>query len=484
MSREDVFDKLETLVLDEERLVTCKILSREFQMHVNEARAYLADFLAVQKTKENVSLKATYFLAGLQEIDGIKSVKVLIASEESLEKAKNNLIEVTSCHIYSISKVRADEVVLYNTDLSYNHKGQESRDLLVIKHPNVEIKEPILRKSNQLKSDVKPPLKSQNIGALKNSSASIQTNGKSKTPSDAANNKAKETESEKPDKASTAAEPKKSNVEVQKPNTLASMWQKNEEKSKVAKTESSKTEGKGKTKSPQETKKSLPKNNIMSMFSKQAEKNAVNTVKKAPANDPMPEKKVEVVSNKPAEKVASTSKNPPKSNDKKRKLPEKKAKSSVKQSSDSDTEESKPAKKKHRRIAVFDDSDSNSDGEDIEAEDKAQRSLWLPEDPIEAESPVVAPTPDTDDGEDPIPPTPPVIQQKGRKKISKTVKKTFMDDDGFMVTTEEKEIVSESGSDEEPIPTKSSSKGSKEAVKSNNFSYRKQASLTNFFKKS
>lgn len=49
---------------------------------------------------------------------------------------------------------------------------------------------------------------------------------------------------------------------------------------------------------------------------------------------------------------------------------------------------------------------------------------------METETQSVAPTPETD--EDPIPPTPPVVLVKGRKKISKTVKKTFMDDDGFM----------------------------------------------------
>lgn len=54
----------------------------------------------------------------------------------------------------------------------------------------------------------------------------------------------------------------------------------------------------------------------------------------------------------------------------------------------------------------------------------------------------------------------------------------------FLVTTEEKEFVSESGSDEEPIPTKSSAKENKEATKPNQFTYRKQASLTNFFKRS
>lgn len=59
----------------------------------------------------------------------------------------------------------------------------------------------------------------------------------------------------------------------------------------------------------------------------------------------------------------------------------------------------------------------------IEEKDKAQRSFFLPEEPIET----VDVTPVSD--EEPIPPTPPVV--KGKAKVWKTVQKTYEDEDGF-----------------------------------------------------
>lgn len=62
----------------------------------------------------------------------------------------------------------------------------------------------------------------------------------------------------------------------------------------------------------------------------------------------------------------------------------------------------------------------------VEEKEKAQRSFFLPEEPMDA-----APaTPVTDD-EEPIPPTPPVINVKGKAKIWKTVQKTYEDEEGF-----------------------------------------------------
>ncbi|GIY94309.1 DNA polymerase delta subunit 3 [Caerostris extrusa] len=99
MNHETCIEKLEQFVLDEYRIVTYKVLSRELNIHVNEAKQYLQEFLEKQKS-ENVSLNVMYFLAGVIE----NGIKIFVVPEKDLEKTKNSLSEITSCHIYSISK--------------------------------------------------------------------------------------------------------------------------------------------------------------------------------------------------------------------------------------------------------------------------------------------------------------------------------------------------------------------------------------------
>ncbi|KFM72812.1 hypothetical protein X975_00347, partial [Stegodyphus mimosarum] len=270
----------------------------------------------------------------------------------------------------------------------------------------------------------------------------------------------------------------KKSPEKKEKNTLMAMWQKNEKSSNVKK-ESTRVEGKGKNKSNQEAAKNLGKSNIMSLFSKQAEKNASNLNKKSSVANPLVEQEITLACDvksmnasckDPGSKVSkSVSKS-----SQKRKSSERKSNKVAKQKKDSDSEdEFQPKAKKHRRICTFEESESDSESE--EAQDKALRNIHIPEDPT------TVIMQESEDSEDPIPPTPPVIP-KGKSRILKTVKKTYQDDEGFFVTKTEKELVSASEDEEDPLTAKAKELISEETVNRNHYINRKQASLISFFK--
>ncbi|CAL1262536.1 unnamed protein product [Larinioides sclopetarius] len=377
--------------------------------------------------------------------------------------------------------------------MPHNRNEEECRNYTVIKHPNIEIKAPVLSKTNGVKKEAKADIPKKGSSFFKNVASNSIKNDKSE-PSENSDNKGAGKAVEN-SKSKTQSPVKKSNSEskAQKPTTLASLWQKSEDKSK--KNESSKPDGKGKTKSPQETKQ-MPKSNILSMFSKQAEKKADSSSKKSSLVSESSKTTVESVSSK--EKFSTESESPHKtektkerkssksSSDKKKKvLPQRSSKSSTvdvstvstkhKNNEESD-DEFQSKRVKRRRICVDPAFYSESSEEEEEEQDRAQRSLLSPEEPMETETPAKPATPESDD-EEPIPPTPPVVSTKGKKKVWKTVQKTFEDEEGFFVTKQEKVLVSED--DEDPVPQSSKSK---EVNKPNQFVYRKQASLTSFFK--
>ncbi|KAF8792515.1 DNA polymerase delta subunit 3 like protein [Argiope bruennichi] len=478
MTREEYFEKLEQLILDESEMVTYKIASRELKISVNEAKQYLQEFLDNHNSE---NLTATYFLSGISKKEPGNPLKVYVVYKNNLEKFKESLSEVTSCHVYCVCKaVKADEGILYNLDVPYNENEEDNRNYAVIKQPNIEMKAPVLSKmTNGIKKEVKAAIP-QKMGAsfFKNVASNSSKNNENTEPSESIGTKeaAKPVESSKT-KTQSPVKISNSESKPQKLNTLASMWQKSENKSK--KGENPKADGKGKTKSPQETKQ-MPKNNILSMFSKQSEKKIDNSSKKSPSVSETVEesgssKEIFSKSESPikTEKLNEAKSSKP-SSDKKKKINQRQTKVSKHKKDDESDDEFQPKKKKHRRICTFDDSESESESEEIQ--DRVQRNFLSPEKPMEIETPAKSATPPSDD-EEPIPPTPPVISNKGKKKVWKTVQKTFEDEDGFFVTKQEKVLVSED--DEDPVPHSSKSK---EVNKSNQFTYRKQASLTSFFK--
>lgn len=482
MSEKECFERLEELISDEDRTVTYKLLSRECKIHVNLAKQYLCKF-AEEKKSEIKNLHSTYFVAGYVHREKNNLFKLFVVTENNLKDAKKSLSEVTSCHIFSVGKGKRDEWGLFRDDSHYNVILENNHSYSAIKNSNVEIKPTVLSKAtneqnNGLQKETKVvPKASVSFFKCVANNSNVQKNEQDQqSESNNVANNADTSEVETPQTSSSTI--KQKSEKPQKSNTLASLWQKNEDKMKNVKDGNSKPDAKAK---PHQETKLVPKNSIMNMFSKQAEKKTENNSKKSSTlqstntSDETDCSKEKLFSDcksvelpKPKEEIQSS-----KPISQKRKSSQKQSKTSSKQKKGNQSDDEFEQKKKRKRICTFDDSDSESESE--EAKDKAQRSLWEPEEPLETVSSVQPATPASDDSEELIPPTPPVVS-KGKKKVWKTVQKTF-EEDGFLVTKQDKELVSED--DEDPIPQNVKNK---EASKPNQFTYRKQASLTSFFK--
>lgn len=120
-------------VLNDNKLVTYRLLSRELEIHVNKAKEYLAAFHETENRKRQGSCHATYLVTGVpkplvqisrvkidkdddtymesspvpqvtqnEDEETVKTFSVILATEEELEGVKESLKEITSIHIYSV----------------------------------------------------------------------------------------------------------------------------------------------------------------------------------------------------------------------------------------------------------------------------------------------------------------------------------------------------------------------------------------------
>ncbi|KAF3901514.1 hypothetical protein ABW20_dc0108586 [Dactylellina cionopaga] len=121
-------------VLNDNKLITYRLLSRELKIHVNKAKEYLAAFHESENAKRKGSCHATYIVTGVpkplvptqpkvdpdqdtymesspvpeptQDEEGddetIRVSSVILVAEEQLEEVKESLHEIRSIHIYSI----------------------------------------------------------------------------------------------------------------------------------------------------------------------------------------------------------------------------------------------------------------------------------------------------------------------------------------------------------------------------------------------
>ncbi|XP_071989908.1 DNA polymerase delta subunit 3 isoform X2 [Engystomops pustulosus] len=111
-------ENIDELVTDHNKIVTYKWLSHTLGVHVNQAKQMLYDYVT-RKRKENQSAQVhvTYLLSGKSLQDGHPYHKVAVVREEKLEAAKSKLCVVASVHVYSIQKATLkDSAPLYSTD--------------------------------------------------------------------------------------------------------------------------------------------------------------------------------------------------------------------------------------------------------------------------------------------------------------------------------------------------------------------------------
>ncbi|KAF2459217.1 DNA polymerase subunit Cdc27 [Lineolata rhizophorae] len=167
-------------VLNENRIVNYRTLSRALKVHANLAKQMLYDFHQRENAKKVGSVHATYLIAGISKADttahvnGVSSsnetgsfmqsspfpssapepeeveeqivtTTVMLAKEEGLEDAKNQFEEIRSIHIYSLapSPIKDFEVLATcNEDVDKAYASEDPLQTLhvygVIKNPNVK----------------------------------------------------------------------------------------------------------------------------------------------------------------------------------------------------------------------------------------------------------------------------------------------------------------------------------------------------------
>ncbi|XP_072118575.1 DNA polymerase delta subunit 3 isoform X3 [Mobula birostris] len=111
-------ENVEELVMDENRIVTYKMLSHSLGIHVNQAKQLLYYYVE-RKRKENsgAQLHVTYLVSGKAEEDGISYHKVAVVREDQLEAVKLKLLVTASVHVYSIQRAMLkDSSPLFSTD--------------------------------------------------------------------------------------------------------------------------------------------------------------------------------------------------------------------------------------------------------------------------------------------------------------------------------------------------------------------------------
>ncbi|KAM6447733.1 DNA polymerase delta subunit 3 [Liasis olivaceus] len=118
MEDELYLENIDEFVTDQNRVVTYKWLSFTLGVHVNQAKQMLYDYVE-RKRKENsgAQLHVTYLLAGNLVQNGHTCHKVAVVREDKLEAMKSKLSTVASLHVYSIQKaLLKDSSPLFNTD--------------------------------------------------------------------------------------------------------------------------------------------------------------------------------------------------------------------------------------------------------------------------------------------------------------------------------------------------------------------------------
>lgn len=429
-------ENLEEYINDENRIVTYRWFSTNLKVHVNEAKQMLYEFVQDQRNKkDNDNLSVTYFVAGLTKlVDGQQQThKCAVVREEELEAYRHCLAVITSSHIYSVQRAKLkDSGPLYTAD--YDILKQPS------KYSSIKFSKAKLRSGAEIDS-----LRKASIPQTTEPTA-VKTNGT--TVSNGA--------CSKPNKG------------PQKATGIAAMFAK-----VTKKAEEKKEDQKQEKETKCEKNTTGKKGGMMAFFSKQTDKNPAEETAKS---DVQPVLKQEV----------KKSPSPP---------PKKKAQAKMtkktprKRESDDDG----VSQKKRRRIRQ-DLFDSSSDEEAVEIEDDS---------PVPSPTPAPAPVLASDSDKEME--VTELIPEKGspekssagkqesgdmrRKRRRKQVPKTFMDDDGYMVTEKVWESESTDASDAEPVlvrdkvPQKTSPQKSPQKKSPPSTANAKQMSMMSFFKK-
>jgi len=466
---------VEEYVMDEDKIVTYKWLSKNLGIHVNTAKQLLYTFATEQKNNVHV----TYLVGGFL-IDGT-GCKIQIVPEEDLARAKAEFKTLTSEHVYSVQKTKAlpDLAILYAVDKHERDKNDICKRLSAITCSNS-----VLRPQEEI-----------DRLRLQACSATSAADRKEWSTGPPANKKTAEAPSNKEAATADASKVDRGSKRGLKNGGIAAMFAAQKQQD-------------GMDKKPRAAQKSTAEskaNSGISMFFSRDTEKPVKPMMAVAKGSQNGEGSIPSAHGNIVEENCTS-----KSHQEKQDLPNKKTElsNSVKNNSTKhtgkrvgsaksrkmSTSKELPAKKL-KRIVVFSDSEGSSDDDIFDRDDG-----HAPDSPP---PPEIAPKHHESDSEDIIPPTPEAELKKGRKRVRKMKDKTYMDEDGYLQT--HKEYVFESCTDseeeqnnenknkqlnksDEPIKTEESKTvkavskeppSKKKAVPQKT----KQATIMNFFKK-
>ncbi|XP_067668522.1 DNA polymerase delta subunit 3-like [Haliotis asinina] len=450
-------ENLDEFVNDENKVVTFKWLSTNLKVHVNQAKQMLYAFVQQERNKkDNDKLTVTYFVAGTPKTkNGFMGHKCCVVAEEELGAFKSTLSTVTSCHIYSVQKVKLkDSNTLYMADYDSTKENLHTcSSYSAINYP-------------QAKARSKEELARLGVQQSQPSSDSPKTNGSLSTATKAAANGS----------APVKTEPKGS---------IASMFsaggKKKEDEEKPSVPVKGGKVGKG-----------SKAGGVMAFFSNQTAKPSKPAESKSTGSKSVVSETVKSETVK-SEPVKSNQTDPEPQKERKTDMKKSRPSKGKKSTRVSDSDEDKPDTKRRRRIRndLF---DSSSSEDEMEILEESPVPSPVREPSPEPESPISEKTskPESDD-------EPAVVRQtnggeKRRKRTRKLVPKTSMDADGFMVTEKVWESDSTDASEREeevtkkaPSPAKQSktqpAKKASPQKKSPAKGPKNQTSLMSFFKK-
>lgn len=110
-------DNIDEYVNDHNKIVTYKWLSLTLGVHVNTAKQMLFHYLDHKRRETSAQLHATYLVSGKFVDNGQASHKVSVVREDKLEDVKSKMSLIVSVHVYSVQKaLLKDSGPLYSVD--------------------------------------------------------------------------------------------------------------------------------------------------------------------------------------------------------------------------------------------------------------------------------------------------------------------------------------------------------------------------------
>ncbi|GAA6227887.1 DNA polymerase delta subunit 3 isoform X3 [Lates japonicus] len=110
-------DNIDEFVNDHNKIVTYKWLSLTLGVHVNTAKQMLYHYLDHKRKESSAQLHATYLVSGKFVDNGQTSHKISVVREDQLEDFKAKMSLIVSVHVYSVQKaLLKDSSPLYSVD--------------------------------------------------------------------------------------------------------------------------------------------------------------------------------------------------------------------------------------------------------------------------------------------------------------------------------------------------------------------------------